>query len=163
LAERNTVKNTVQLVVLRSALSAVFLWAGTSKAPDPSAFALAIERYRLLPWPICAALALYLPWLEILAALGLWRRSTRVGACLILFGLSVLFFGALASAFIRGLDISCGCFGESHETPLAWALARTGLLVLIAFVYLRKEILRSIVGEGKMDECSTSPEASDKL
>lgn len=137
--------NAVPWMILRALLSAVFLSAGITKALDPAAFALAIERYRLLPWPICAALALYLPWLEMLAALGVWWRSSRVGAYLLLAGLSVLFFGALASALLRGLDISCGCFGEAHETPLTWALFRTGLLVFVALVCLRKEAWQSLL------------------
>lgn len=141
--------NVVPWMFLRALLSVVFLWAGMIKALDPGEFALAIERYRLLPWPICAALALYLPWLEILAALGIWWRLTRIGAYLVLAGLSALFFGALASALLRGLDISCGCFGAKHETSLVWALARAVVLTIVILVCLRYELLRKRVGENR--------------
>lgn len=145
--------SAVLTVVLRTVLSLVFLGAGISKALDPASFALAIERYRLLPWPLCATLALYLPWLEILAALGLWRRSTQAGAYLLLAGLSALFFGALASALMRGLDISCGCFGENHETSLGWALARAGLLTIVAIFCLKKEVRQNRSEAGKRAGC----------
>jgi hypothetical protein len=52
-------------------LAAVFIYAGAVKALDPVQFASDIDNYKILPWPVSVALAFYLPWLEILCALGL--------------------------------------------------------------------------------------------
>jgi uncharacterized membrane protein YphA (DoxX/SURF4 family) len=103
-------------VVLRWAIGALFVYAGVMKLGDPAAFAVDIRHYRILPHPGAVALALYLPWLEVVTgacmAAGKWSR----GALIILGALMVLFTGALLSAWVRGLDISCGCFGTANAT-----------------------------------------------
>lgn len=114
---------------LRLALGLLFVFSGASKAWDPSAFAGDIANYRLTPWALTAAAALYLPWLEIVAGAGLLFCRTRGGALLILSALLVVFCGALASAWLRNLNIHCGCFGGGGS-GVSLALARN--LVLLA-------------------------------
>ena len=115
---------------LRVGLAVLFLVFGASKAWDPAAFAGDIAGYRLTPWAVTFVAALYLPWLEIAAGLGLFSRRTRGGALLIISGLLVVFCGALASAWWRNLDIHCGCFGGGGS-GVRLALARN-LLLLVA-------------------------------
>jgi hypothetical protein len=44
-----------------------------------------------------------------------WRRAAALGlGCLM-----VLFTVAAVSALVRGLDVSCGCFGET-SAPVTW-------------------------------------------
>ena len=43
-------------------------------AASPMEFAIGIDNFKLVPWPVSVALAFYLPWLEIFCALGLMRR-----------------------------------------------------------------------------------------
>lgn len=105
----------------------LFLYAGGLKALDPAAFARDIENYQILSaWP-SAFLALYLPWLELLAAAALLLGRARQGALSMLLVLCVAFVTALASAWYRGLDINCGCFGENSSTVVT-ALIRAALL-----------------------------------
>lgn len=110
--------------LLRGVVTVTFVVAGASKALDPAEFAFAIDRYRLLPWPGTVALALYLPWLEIFAALALWVSSLRTAARVVMMAMTLLFMIVLGSAWVRGLDIDCGCFGAAMATSLPWALAR---------------------------------------
>ncbi|MGF1448464.1 MAG: MauE/DoxX family redox-associated membrane protein [Opitutales bacterium] len=97
-------------------LSGVFLYAGVTKALDPAGFAHEVAAYRLTPHALSTFAALYLPAFEILCALALFWRPWRLPALLRLGGLLVFFTGAIASAWLRGLNIACGCFGGSAET-----------------------------------------------
>jgi putative oxidoreductase len=110
-------------MLLAWGLAAVFAYAGGVKVADPAGFAAAVGNYQLLPgWSVNLP-AVCLPWIELGAALALcvpaWRRS---GALLVL-GMSGTFALAILSAWMRGLDISCGCFGTGSHGAGAGALA----------------------------------------
>jgi uncharacterized membrane protein YphA (DoxX/SURF4 family) len=121
-------------VLLLAAVGGLFAFAGILKALDPSVFALDIDHYHILPWPAAALIALYLPWLEIICALLIAVRKFRGAALAILLGMTLVFLAALISATVRGLDISCGCFGgESGQGHLGMAIARDlAILAVIA-------------------------------
>ena len=128
----------------RVVLAAVFIYAGVAKALDPAAFADSIDGYRLLPDPVGAALALYLPWLEIAGGLGvLWPRA-RLGALSLLFLLCLVFGIAIASAWVRDLNIGCGCFGGGAigAAALRGSLLRSIALALLAGALLWVEEAR---------------------
>jgi len=122
----------------RFVLGGIFGYAAVLKIFDPSAFATDIGHYHLLPYPLTLGLALYLPWVELVCAVGLLCRWRERGALLLIALLCGMFFVALASAWFRGLDINCGCFGRSSvASDLPLAVARSlalGLLALFLFV-----------------------------
>jgi putative oxidoreductase len=99
--------------ILAVGVGAVFVAAGAGKVADPAQFALDVFNYRLLPWPGAVAVALYLPWLEIIVGIALMSRARVVGrgALLLCTAMTVVFLVALVTAGVRGLDIRCGCFG----------------------------------------------------
>lgn len=115
---------TIGFWLARLLLGGAFLYAGSLKALDPTGFATDVGHYRLLPHPLALMTALYLPWLEIICGLAVLARWRERGALLILIGLCGIFCVALASAWLRGLDITCGCFGQdataSSTVPLAF-------------------------------------------
>ena len=82
---------------------------------DPAGFAHDINNYRILPWTLSVALAFYLPWLEMFCGLALIARFLYRGALSILTVLIVVFMLATVAAKIRGLDITCGCFGHASQ------------------------------------------------
>jgi putative oxidoreductase len=125
--------------VLRLLAGGVFLAAGALKALDPARFAADIDHFRLLPYFAVAPLALYLPWLEIVCGLAVAAGAARRGALAILFALTALFIAAMASAWMRGLDIHCGCFGAASQGPLAYDLAFDLVLFGVLFWLLRVE------------------------
>jgi putative oxidoreductase len=96
---------------LRIALGCAFVGAGVIKIADPAQFAGVVDNYHLLPRAFLNPVAILLPWLEMVAGLsvlvGFW---TRAGA-LLLSVLTIVFFLAISSALVRGLNIECGCFG----------------------------------------------------
>jgi putative oxidoreductase len=99
--------------LIRIPLGSLFVFAGATKVNDPGAFAIELQRYGAVPWTIGALLALYLPWLEVLAGAFLLFRKIEWGALLIIAFLLFIFTAALASAMLRGLNIYCGCFGKT--------------------------------------------------
>lgn len=113
-------------------LAAVLAWAGALKVVDPAQFAGGIMNFRLVPWPVAAALALYVPWLELLVAGGLLMPRWRGGALLVATVLFAVFAAIWAVSWARGLDVACGCFGGEGRASSAWALARTLALTAVS-------------------------------
>jgi uncharacterized membrane protein YphA (DoxX/SURF4 family) len=128
----------------RLALAGVFLYAGLSKLLDPAAFAVSIENYRLLPCAPSGWVALYLPWLETGCAPGLFLPRLRLGATALLAALCAGFCVFLTSALLRGLDISCGCFGgdAAARSDLRLPLLRATLLLAASAWLLMRETRR---------------------
>lgn len=123
--------------VVRLILAALLAWAGILKALDPAAFAEAIQGFRLTPVPVAAALALYLPWLELLLAAGLLLPRWRSGALLVTTALFAAFTVLWAITWLRGLDPACGCFGGGGHTPAARGFVRALVAALAAGWALR--------------------------
>ncbi len=123
------------VLVLRLVLGAIFIVAGASKIGHGAEFAAQIAGFRILPQPVIAPMALALPFLEVLLGgylvLGLFTRTAGWIAVLLL----ALFDGAIASAVIRGMTVSCGCFGPNDKTVTTWAeVARDAIFVLLAVI-----------------------------
>jgi len=139
-ASRSNIKRQTSNVlshILDFVLAGIFIYAGALKAIDPVQFASDIDNYKILAWPVSVALAFYLPWLEILCGLALVFRFLYRGALSILSLSIVVFTLAIIAAKVRGLDITCGCFGHvsqhwSFPSHLATNLAiLAGLLALL--------------------------------
>ncbi len=117
-------------------VGAVFIYAGILKVLDPLRFASDINNYQMIPWSVGVRFAFYLPWLEVLCGLALVLHRFFAGAVTITIGLVLAFIGATAAARIRGIDVSCGCFGNAGTNlTLTWHLVILGGL-LLALVYL---------------------------
>jgi uncharacterized membrane protein YphA (DoxX/SURF4 family) len=105
------VKQWVGLVA-RLIVGVVELLAGLSKFSDPAGNVRAVRAYRILPESIVPTVGHALPTIEIvigsLLILGLFTRAMGI--------VSGLFFLAfiigISSAWARGLEINCGCFGN---------------------------------------------------
>lgn len=105
---------------------------------DPAHFAGAVFNYRLLPWPLSVATALYLPWLEIFCGAALASRFLYKGALTVVTLLTCVFAAVLLSAWLRGLNVECGCFGRSSSN-ISEALLRDGFLLLaVGFLWLKE-------------------------
>ena len=131
------------LLLLRLALGGVFIYAGALKIVDAQGFALAVHHFRLTPWAVSVAVAIYLPWLEVLAGSALIFRRLPLGAALALLAMTSVFLAALVSAWARGLDISCGCFGkEVHniQTHFPQLILRDTALLAAAVILFIAEL-----------------------
>src|SRR5881394_950471 len=124
--------------ILDLIIAAIFIYAGVLKVIDPVQFAHDIDHYQILPWSVGVGLAFYLPWLEIFCGLALIFRMFYRGALSILTALVLVFLVATIAAKVRGLDITCGCFGHASENwsfpaHLALDLAILASLVLLCY------------------------------
>jgi putative oxidoreductase len=124
--------------ILDFIIAAIFIYAGVLKALDPVQLAHDIDHYKTLPWAVGVGLAFYLPWLEIFCGLALIFRLLYRGALAILTALVVVFLVATIAAKVRGLDITCGCFGHASQNwsfPTHLALDLAILVALAALCY----------------------------
>jgi putative oxidoreductase len=131
----NFLWRTLDLVI-----AVIFIYAGALKVLDPVQFAHDIDHYKILPWTIGVGLAFYLPWLEIFCGPALIFRLFYRGALSILTALVVVFLVATIAAKVRGLDITCGCFGHVSQNwsfPAHLALDLGILTALAALCYCR--------------------------
>jgi putative oxidoreductase len=101
----------------RALIAAIFLYAAIVKILHPTDFLSDVQHYRLTGENFSIAIAFYLPWLELICALGLLFKKLYLGALTLLSALMGIFVAAILSAWIRGLNIECGCFGSSHGLP----------------------------------------------
>jgi len=117
-------------------IGAIFIYAGAIKALDPVQFANDIDNYKILPWTIGVGLAFYLPWLEMFCGLALISRFFYGGALAVLTGLTSVFLVATVAAKVRGLDITCGCFGHASQNWSFPAHLAVDLAILAALLAL---------------------------
>ena len=126
------------ILVLRVALGGVFLVAGGLKVGHADVFASEIAGFQLLPHALIAPLALLLPFLEVMIGaylvLGLFTRFAAWFAAAEM----AVFAAAIASAVIRGISTSCGCFGPSDHATTSWPeVGRDVGLALVAAIVAR--------------------------
>lgn len=130
-------------VRVQIALGAIFVAASLPKLLDPPSFAHMIYNYRLVPGFAINALALVMPWLELLSGialiLGIWRRP----AAAIIGAMLVVFIIAISINLARDNAVNCGCFDltsatKSHGELIAemwWVVIRdVGMLLMVAQV-----------------------------
>lgn len=123
-------------ILARLILAGLFIYAGVLKAIAPHAFLNDIENYQILPHAVSVGVSLYLPYLEILCGFSLLFKRFDLGACLILSLLTLTFVAALTSAWARGLDIECGCFGSGEgRNQYGLDLVRDSALFAILGLY----------------------------
>ena len=126
----------------RLLLGGVFLVAGLLKIPDPAAAARAVRAYRLLPEALVAPVAFGLPVVEIAVGLalivGVFVRTAAIASAVLL----VVFLAGVGSAWARGLQIDCGCFGgggqvAAADTAYPAEVLRDAALLLVALALAR--------------------------
>jgi uncharacterized membrane protein YphA (DoxX/SURF4 family) len=110
-------------------LAGVWLYAASAKLGDLDGSIRAVKAYQLLPSGLAEMVGAALPFLElglaVLLLLGMATRVAAAGSALLL----VAFIAGIASAWARGLQIDCGCFGGGGE--LAASESPTYLLDLV--------------------------------
>ena len=134
----------------------MFVVAGLLKVPDPAAAVRAVRAYRLLAEPLVAPVAFGLPVLEIAVGLallaGVFVRTAAVASAALL----VVFVAAVGSAWVRGLQIDCGCFGNggqvaAGETSYPLEILRDVGLLLVALALARWPASRLALGRTHHD------------
>lgn len=110
---RRIIDNDILTLIVRLALGGVFLYAAYFKIVDPQVFAKSIWFYHMVPGSMINAMAIVLPWLELLCGLGIILGFFYRGSVFWINLLVVMFLVALSVAVSRGISIDCGCFKAS--------------------------------------------------
>ena len=111
-----------------------------------------VSNYLLVPAPAVNFLALFLPWIEMLAGIALvsgvfWRTGAKLSAALL-----VVFLLAIGINLARDHAVQCGCFDvhaaeKSHAQligEMRWVVARDlGLLAVAVGLSVSKEARRT--------------------
>jgi hypothetical protein len=128
---------------LRVFFGSVFVFSGSLKLFHTNEFIKAISYYRLLPEEVEVGIAFIIIISEIilgcLACFNLWVwRSIFI--LLVMLGIFTL---AMMSAVIRGIDLSCGCFGPLEIVDRVSGLRaffpfiRNGVLIAVGLFLIR--------------------------
>ncbi len=124
-------------------LAAVFVVAGFGKIADPPGFAHEIHNYKLMPGFAVNAIAIALPWIEVVSGLALFVGLARRASARIMGVLLIVFILAISINLLRGRPVDCGCFGTSKVVKteaerlrdMKWVVLRdAGLLLLVGQV-----------------------------
>ncbi|MHB1472745.1 MAG: MauE/DoxX family redox-associated membrane protein [Dermatophilaceae bacterium] len=137
-------------LLARLALGVVLIVAGALKVTSPAASALAVRAFQILPYDFAGYVGYALPVVEILVGLllvaGLLTRASAVVGGLLM----MAFLTGIISAWARGLNIDCGCFGgggtidASQTQYLADVLRDTGLAACAAWLVVRPRTAYSL-------------------
>ena len=125
-------------LVLRVMLGVWFAYSGGLKifGTGLDRFLIDVTNYRMIGPPLDMWVAYGLPWGELVAGICLMLGILRRGALLAVLGMVSIFSVAVGSAWVRGLDISCGCHGG--DAPIRYwakALEFAGYFVLLAWLW----------------------------
>lgn len=137
-------------LLARLILGVVLVVAGALKVTSPAVSARAVNAFQILPYDVARYVGYALPVVEILVGVllvaGLFTRlSAAVGGLLML-----AFLVGIISAWVRGLNIDCGCFGgggsiaASQTQYLADVLRDTGLAACAAWLVVRPRTAYSL-------------------
>lgn len=127
-------------LLARLVVGGVWIWAGALKLLDPAASIESVRAYEILPAGLVDPVGYLLPALEVVVGVTLVVGLLTRGAALLSALLLLAFIIGISSAWVRGLEIDCGCFGDGGANPDAtsqypWEIARdVGLLALSLFL-----------------------------
>jgi len=137
--------NTYLQITLRLIVGGVFIYSSIGKLFSPDEFAKIIYNYDILPLFLVNILAIALPYVLFLAGVLLIFGVYKKGNSAIFIGLIFVFLIALIQAYVRGLDINCGCFSldtTSSNNDILMRIFQDVLLlipVLIIFIFSKRK------------------------
>jgi len=122
----------ILVVASRVVVGGVFVYAGAMKLCDVGTFRELLSRYGMLPEFALGFVAVTLPAFEcVVGTLLVFSRWVRISAAAIS-AMLVVFVVALAQAGVRGLDVSCGCFGgSSFASGGVWEAVVRDIVLLV--------------------------------
>jgi uncharacterized membrane protein YphA (DoxX/SURF4 family) len=128
----------VLLLLGRVALGVIFIYAAYTKLYFNGGwhfgdyqffFGMVINSYNILPLSAVNWAARILPWFELLLGIlliaGVGLRWTGMIASALL----LLFIGAMTRAYMNGLEIMCGCFGNNEKLGPLTLLRDSSMLI----------------------------------
>lgn len=118
-------------LILSLIIGGIFVYAAIPKILTPQAFYLDILGYHFVGEFLAGALALWIPWLELLAAAGVIIDVWYLTSLRILQGLLSVFTVLLFLTLLRGINTDCGCFGSAGGQVTWWHVFGDLVLLLV--------------------------------
>lgn len=133
-----TKRTGILLLAARYGVGATLVLSALDKLRRPFDFLADVYGYELVGPSLGVAVAMALPWIELVVGLCLIVGVATGGALLGAAVLGLAFSLVQASAMARGLNIACGCGGlGGGEAIGAASLTRAlGLLLVAALAYV---------------------------
>ncbi|MBV6479815.1 MAG: hypothetical protein HGGPFJEG_02611 [Ignavibacteria bacterium] len=135
------IENKYFIIALRLIVGGLFIAASVSKIFNQEEFSRAIYNYKI-PYfdSLINISAIIIPSLELVSGVFLIIGIFKRGSSVIISILLIMFIIFLSQAYIRGLDISCGCFSLESVGQKSDILQRIieDILLLIATVLIFK-------------------------
>ncbi len=130
------------VLVARLALGCMFIMSSLPKIQLPLKFLSDVYGYELVGPKLGVLVAMTLSWMELLVGICLVGGIFVSGALLASAGLGAMFAAVLALALIRGLDISCGCFGINSSKVNYLTVMRAVVILFVSGLAYVAMILR---------------------
>ena len=126
------------LMIIRLIVSGTFILAALPKIQNTASFSESIAKLQLMGSTYSAWIALILPWLELVCAMGLLIPCIKRSCAAILSSLLTVFLGLHIIILASGQIIDCGCFGpliDRSEHPSV-AIIQAAFLILVSCIIL---------------------------
>lgn len=119
-------------VVVTWVFGLVFLVAGFPHWSNPYYFLGSVYAYKLVEPGVGQLVAMSLPIIQLVLALCFLTRTFLDASHIATLFLLICFASVQTTAFLGGLDISCGCFGPNSDSQIGWSTLSLvyGLLAL---------------------------------
>lgn len=136
--------------VVRVLLGGVLLAAGVLKVGHPAELASNIAGFRLLPPNVVGPLAVALPYVELLLGaylvVGLFTKAIAAIAA----AQFIVYAGAIGSAVLRHIPVSCGCFGPNDSATADWPHVAFDVLLAVAAIFIAYAAPGALAVDGKL-------------
>jgi len=146
------VREHIVVTVLRVCLGVFLIFVGGEKFFRLGDFYEDILNYELVGGSFAEMLAFILPTVEVVIGVALVMRWGYAGGLVLVLGLMGSFIAALSSAWVRGLEISCGCSPWSADEKTNYPLGiginvfLLALTIVLLFRELKGEPLKKLKG-----------------
>jgi uncharacterized membrane protein YphA (DoxX/SURF4 family) len=133
----------IGVIFLRIGFGLLLCYAAIDKIRHPLQFAGIVENYRVFNTELSLWAAAIVPYLEMITGLllitGIWIDAASMINTLFM----SLFFIMVTQAYLRGLDIHCGCFSTGEEgASIGLIKVSTNLLYMFMSIILLILILK---------------------
>jgi putative oxidoreductase len=125
----------IVLLVSRLILSAIFLYAAYVKLRQPWwMFAASMDSYQMLAPSVSIFIARTLPWFELLLGVLLLAGFRLRWVAMVCAAMLLLFWFSMLRAWLKGMEIDCGCFGPGEAVSPITLLRDGAMMALAGFV-----------------------------
>ena len=131
--------------LLRFGFGGLLIFSSLGKIINPQDFSFAVENYRIFGAVLSRWVAVWVPYVELFVGILLISGVWLDAAAFVNVILMVVFFLMVTQAYVRGLDIVCGCFTADEG-------ARIGLIKIfenIGFLFTGIVLLWMVLLDGK--------------